>query len=322
MCDCINCKYVVNLRLRKEKYMSAKYSIKQLVEKENECIMVPCIYDCGSALAAELSGAKMMLLSGGELGESMMGALECMLTADEMAGAVDRICAFSNLPLMVDCGPGFDNPLSAFRTASKFVRSGAMGLLVGDEPGMNTEDYLAILRAALKAAEGSECVVIARKNGRLDTQKEIDETVKLMNVAVEEGAAGTMCCGLSWAENADQLATELGSKIKGWGCYPDQNSVNGVPDVDNDVIYGQGYKMITYHYMMKVAVAAMWEYGLENMKNKNNVASNEHKMPNGLTGASALPLYNMQRYMDLLTEFTGVEHVFKVPGSRKGRENG
>lgn len=60
--------------------MPAKFTFKQLLQQENEVIMVPCIYDCGSALAAELSGAKATLLSGGELAESQLGALEPMLT--------------------------------------------------------------------------------------------------------------------------------------------------------------------------------------------------------------------------------------------------
>lgn len=83
--------------------------------------MVPCIFDCGSALAAKLSGAKAILLSGGELGESMMGCIEPMLTTDEVVGAVERICAFSDLPLIVDVSAGFETPLSAYRTAHRMA---------------------------------------------------------------------------------------------------------------------------------------------------------------------------------------------------------
>ena len=45
-------------------------SIPEIVESSNECVMVPCVYDCASARAAELAGYKAILLSGGEVGES------------------------------------------------------------------------------------------------------------------------------------------------------------------------------------------------------------------------------------------------------------
>lgn len=303
--------------------MSAKCSLTELIKGTTEVIMVPCVYDCGSALAAQLSGAQAILLSGGELGESLLGAPEMMLTADEVTHAVRRICSFAEIPLIVDCGAGFDNPLSAYRTARSFVESGAKGLLLGNEPGQTYEDYKAALRACLKACEGSDCIVIARKNTPLDTEEQIAETIHDLKECVDMGAAATMCCGLSHMPNASEVAARLGDELPGWGFYPDQNSCNGVPDVVNEEIWKHGFKMISYHYMMKVAVAAMWEYGLKNMQNKNNVASNEYAFPNGMTGASALPLFKMQEYMDMMFRFMDQPvQQFRVPGSRPGRENG
>lgn len=87
--------------------MSAKYNFRELAKKTDECVMMPCIYDCASALAAELSGAEATLLSGGELGESN-GVLEPMLTTDEVVHAVERICSFSSIPCLVDVGAGYD----------------------------------------------------------------------------------------------------------------------------------------------------------------------------------------------------------------------
>lgn len=302
--------------------MPAKYTIPELIEQEKECVMVPCVYDCGSALAAKLSGAKAILLSGGELGESMLGCIEPMLTTDEVVGAVERICAFSDLPLIVDVSAGFETPLSAYRTARRMAVGGAMALLLGNEPGQTWEEYRAVLKAALKAVEGTPCIVIARKNGLIDEEQAREECIRQLTEAVELGACGTMACGLCRTTRSRELAKIIGGRVPGWKFYPDQNSVNGVPDVDNDEIYAQGFAMISYHYMMKVALAAMWQFGLENMRRRNNVASNEAAFPNGVKGASALPAFNMQRLYDLEAEFTGVRRVFQVPGTIPGRENG
>lgn len=302
--------------------MPAKFTFKQLLEQENEVIMVPCIYDCGSALAAELSGAKATLLSGGELAESQLGALEPMLTTDEVVHAVERICAFSSLPMIVDVGAGYDSPLNAYRTTQRMVKAGAMALLLGNEKGQSWEEYEAILKATLKGVDGSECIVIARHNGMIETDGELEDCIWRLTRSIELGAQGTMACGLCRTVRSKELAKIVGERVPGWKIYPDQNSVNGVPDVINEEIYEHGFRMISYHYMMKVAVAAMWEYGLQNMKAKNNVPSNETPFPNGVKGASALPVFNMQRLLDLEAEFTGVRREFRVPGSMPGRENG
>lgn len=302
--------------------MAAKITFQQLIEQEKEVIMVPCIYDCGSALAAELSGAKATLLSGGELGESLLGALEPMLTTDEVVHAVERICAFSPLPMIVDVGAGYDSPLNAYRTTQRMVKAGAMALLLGNERGQSWEEYESILKATLKGVEGSDCIVIARHNGMIETEEELEECIWRLTRSMELGAKGTMACGLCRTTRSTELAKIVGERVPGWKIYPDQNAINGVPDVVNEEIYPYGFRMISYHYMMKVAVAAMWEYGLQNMKSKNNVPSCESTFPNGIKGASALPAFNMQRLLDLEAEFTGVRREFRVPGSIPGRDNG
>lgn len=301
--------------------MSAEYNFLDLIKTTDECVMMPCVYDCGSALAAQLSGAKAILLSGGELGESL-GVLELMLTTDEVVHAAERICRFSPLPCLVDVGAGYDTPLNAFYTTERFVKAGAKGILLGNEHGDGWNEYNPILKAALKAVEGSDCIVVARWNGLLETAEEMDECVDVLNKSVAEGAHATMACGLCRSTRSTELAKIVAERVEGWKIYPDQNSINGIPDVDNDEIYPMGYKMISYHYMMKVALDAMWRYGIENMKNKNNVASNEASFPNGIKGHSALKIFPMQELFDLEAQFTGIRREFKVPGTTEGRENG
>lgn len=301
--------------------MSAKYSFKDLSKKAEGVILIPCIYDCCSARAAELSGAKATLLSGGELGESL-GVLEPMLTVDEIVNRVERICAFSPLPCMIDVGAGFDTPINAYYTAKRMIRAGAMALLLGNERGQSWEDYMPILKATIKACEGTECIVVCRCNDPTETQEQLDSVIEFLNKGVDLGADTTMACGLCRCDDQNEKAAYLGQRVKGWKVYPDQNSVNGIPDVDNNILWENGFKMVSYHYMMKVALNAMWRFGLENEKNRNNVASNEVEFPNGLKGHSALGCMPFQQYYDLEGDFTGVYRKHRVPGSKAGRENG
>jgi len=301
--------------------MSAKYCFKDLVKETKECIMIPCVYDCGSTLAAELSDAKAILLSGGELGESM-GILEPMLTTDEVVHSVEKICSFSNIPCIVDVGAGYDTPINAFNTTKRIIKAGAKAILLGNEKDEGWIEYEPKLKATLKACIGTDCIVVARKNGLLETEAQLNECIDTLNKSIVLGAEATMACGLSRSPNARELAKIIGQRVNSWKIYPDQNSVGGIPDVDNDEIFDYGFKMISYHYMMKVALEAMWRYGLENMKNKNNVASNNLQFPNGLKGHSAIGVFPFQEIFNLEAEFTGIRREFRIPGSMKGRENG
>ncbi len=292
--------------------MSAIKSIPDLVEQENGCLMVPCVYDCASARAAELAGYKAILLSGGEVGEILGGISENEMSEEELFFMAEHICEYSPLPLVVDCGCFSTAPVSFYRWSKKFAHAGAMALLVEDDADMNKEEYLAIIRAALHACKGTRCVVIARSNRRLIAPEDTEYVVDLLNSAMDLGAYMTMACGL----NSMEKAKVIGERVKGPKFYPDQNSHNGKAEVVNEEIFELGYRMISFHYMLKIAMAGMVEYGIKDLEAGNNIPSNEVKLINGYTGHSAMTLFDYQAKYDKQAEYTGVRRIFRVPGDR------
>lgn len=290
--------------------MPAINSIPNLVEKENYCVMVPCIYDCASARAVELAGYKAMLLSGGEVGEIMGAIGENEMSEMELLFVASRICEFSPLPLVIDCGCFSPDPASMFRWSKKFVEAGAMALLVEDEEDVGREDFLKMIKAALCACEGSRCVVIARSNRPLKTQEQMDYVIDTLNAAMDLGAYMSMACGL----NNTERARAIGRRVKGLKMYPDQNSHNGIPEVVNEEIYEWGFAMISFHYALKVAMAAMIEYGIKDLEAGNNLPSNEVKFYNGVSGHSAMPMFDYQGKLDRQSVYTGIRRIARVPG--------
>lgn len=290
--------------------MSAIHSIPDLVESEKYCVMVPCVYDCASARAAEIAGYKAILLSGGEVGESLGAITEEEMTEEELFFVASHICEFSSLPLIIDCGCFNPAPTSVHRWAKKFAQAGAMALLIEDEDGISQTDFLNMVRSALHGIQGTRCIVIARTNRRLLTQEDIDYVVDTLNKAVDMGAYMTMACGL----NSMEKAVKIADGVKGSKFYPDQNSHNGIVEVVNEEIYDIGYSMISFHYSMKVAMAAMIDYGMKDLEAGNNVPSNEVPFYNGRKGASALPMFDYQAKFDREAEYTGHRKLFHVPG--------
>ena len=60
-------------------------SLMELCEKEQ--IFAPCVWDCRTIHAAEVAGFKAVLLSGGQVAESMCGVPDIgLITADDRAG--------------------------------------------------------------------------------------------------------------------------------------------------------------------------------------------------------------------------------------------
>ena len=151
----------------------------------------PCVWDCLSARAVELSGFSSMLLSSAALSYSMIGLPDCgFLSIDEVAWATSRITAVSPLPLIVDGENGYsDIPLVVYRNVEKLVKAGAMAITLEDAPfesgvermqagtkhaAIPAKDWIAKVKAALAAMEGSDCVLIARTGVIYDSDTGMD----------------------------------------------------------------------------------------------------------------------------------------------------
>ena len=296
--------------------MSATITIPELVKSSKECIMVPCVYDCASARAAELAGYKAILLSGGEVGEVLGGIMEDCLTEDELLFMAEHICRFSPLPLIVDCGCFGDSARCVNRFSEKFARAGAMALLIEDggaDGFLSKEEFFANIKAAVAGCEGTDCIVMGRSNMPIQSEEDRKEIADRLNGALKLGAYMVMPCGLN--NSAD---TEiLGRMIHGPKCYPDQNTHHGVPEVVNEEIYQWGYSMVSFHYALKVAMESMIRYGKLDLQAGNNKPSNDLAFDNGVTGHSALPMFDMQGIFDREAQFTGVRKIFRVPGVKE-----
>ena len=93
--------------------MEKRQSLKQLLEHQR--VFAPCIWDCMSAKAAEMSGFPATLLSSGCMSFSMRGLPDMgLLTLDEVLMMTERITNVSSLPLIVDAEDGYgDSPVHA-----------------------------------------------------------------------------------------------------------------------------------------------------------------------------------------------------------------
>jgi methylisocitrate lyase len=293
--------------------MAKKITLKELMAEE--CVLAPCVYDCSSARAVEMSGFKAMMFSGGELSISMNGMPDLgMISLPELEWAVGRVCAFSPLPLAVDIEDGFGGPLSVYRTCERMVKAGASAVQLEDEaPGrkglLSREEYFAKVKAALTALKGSECMLIARTNA--DPATELDEGIERCIGARELGADITTIVKLSNLQDA----TEVARRVEGWKMYPDVSaSKDGVAEVTVAAVYPLGFNLITMHYLLKASMDGMLEHGMHNFADQSVRYTCGKKGATGIYGCSGTPLFNPQKWMKFEGQFTGAVKKFTITG--------
>ena len=198
-------------------------------------VFTPCVWDCYSAKAAEMAGFKAILLSGASLGFSMSGVPDLGLhNQEELVWATDRISDYSPLPLIIDADDGFGDVVQAYRTCRRLAKAGAAAILLEDTPNergsarfgrameaatlagkvdgnvphevISKELWLAKIKAALEACEGSDCVVIARTESKLE--KGLEDAIERCVRAEELGVEMTYVHGL---RTLDECKTGGGS---------------------------------------------------------------------------------------------------------------
>jgi methylisocitrate lyase len=283
---------------QKEVEMNEKRTtLRELVAKEQ--VFAPCIWDCFSAGAAEVAGYKAILLSGGALAHSMIGAPDIgLLSADELVWATERIASYSPLPLIVDADEGYgESPLNSYRTVSRLARAGAMAVTIQDTTGVrgyerwgqrfrsditsgkqekiehsvvSTETWLGKIKASVLAMEGTDCMLIARTDSKLEFG--LDEAIERCAKAAALGAEMTLIIGLRSLEESREVAAAL----PGWKMYPDVGSARGVPDVQLDDVAALGFNLVTMHYLEKASTYGMWDFSRHVIADRNTVYADSH----------------------------------------------
>ncbi len=256
--------------------------------KQGQMVFAPCVWDCYSAKAAEMSGFKAALLAGTPAAASLTGTPDLgLMTGDELIYLTERVASFSSIPILVDFDEGYgDSPLNTYRNITRLVNAGAQGFTLDDGMGIrgctrmsrakngqhpyelvSREHFAAKIRAALEAIKGTDCVLIARTEVRIN--EGFEEAIYRMKMAEDLGAHMTMINNVRGIEEARHVA----EVCKGWKMYPDIVSHNGKTDADLDELLKLNFNFVTMHFFEKAAISAMIKHGRENCKNCNTVYS-------------------------------------------------
>ena len=161
------------------------------------------IVSCGTygplpAKIMERVGFKVVTLGGYDLGAHLVTA-EPVMCLEEVVRAARYITAAINIPLKVDAGAGFGEPLHVMRTVRELENAGVAVIQIEDqifpkrahyhkgiEHIVPIEDMIAKLKAAQKARRDTDLVISARTDAM--RTHGFAEGVKRANLYLEAGA--------------------------------------------------------------------------------------------------------------------------------------
>lgn len=258
--------------------MPMKKTLKQLFSEE-KCILAPEVYDCASTMAVERCGYKALVLSGAEVSMAMKGVPDLgILNVEEVLWATQRICDYTDLPMIVDLENGYGPALAAAYNCKRIARAGAAGVIIVDSPEVRIGDALpkqeAIekIRACADALKGTDCILVARTD-----VKELDEAIDRCVAYREAGADMTLVFMINDIPPAERFEAckKIAAADHGWKWYPDLGCHDGKSDVTLDEIAEYGFNFVGIHYLLSSALTAMIDAGMGNFQRQNNVYATE-----------------------------------------------
>jgi methylisocitrate lyase len=176
--------------------------LKDLIRGDN-LIVAPVVFNPIMARLAEDAGFKALYLSGGTLGW-VKCVTEANLSLSEMAEVALDMRAACKLPIVLDAGGGWGDPVHVHRTIALAEAAGFAAIEIEDQllprrvehhVGIDhlvpTAFFVAKLKEALAARTDPDLVIIARTNAR--RAGGLDEAIRRSVAFAEAGADMVFC---------------------------------------------------------------------------------------------------------------------------------
>lgn len=257
-------------------------------------IIAPFVYDCLGARMAENTGFRTFVLSTSALAMAYGGVpAGGLLSADEVIDAATRLSDFLPYPVIAEFGDGFgQTPYIVWRNVRRLVKGETQGVIIDDSAGVRSasgvtamseadtglaseDDFLAKIRAAVDAASGTDCVVIAASNAT----SSLAESILRLKKAKKLGADLVLCRGLASLDDCRALAAE----VPGPKMFSEYSSASGL-NARLDELAELGFGIVTVRYLERAALFGLMDYALRAKADGNLVYVDYHDFDGLLPG--------------------------------------
>jgi 2-methylisocitrate lyase-like PEP mutase family enzyme len=177
-------------------------------------------YDCLSAVILEEAGYPCLTISGAGVAASLLGVPDIgLVTHTEMVEVARRVARRVRIPVIADIDTGFGNALNVMRTVDEFVAAGVAAVHIEDQvfpkrcghisgkDVVDSDEFIEKIRAAARAREGSELVLIARTDAI--AVHGIDDAIERARAALDAGADVAFVEAPTSMEQIEAIATAV-----------------------------------------------------------------------------------------------------------------
>lgn len=164
-------------------------SLKERLEKKDEIIILPGVYDALSARIAQNVGFNAAFQTGYGTSATLLGMPDFgFLNAGETIDNARRIINSVDIPILVDIDTGYGSPLNVWKTVTDIEKLGAGGIFLEDQVWpkrcghmkgksvISKDDYVQKLKAAIDARKSKDFIIVARTDSL--AQYGIDEAIE------------------------------------------------------------------------------------------------------------------------------------------------
>ncbi|MBI2226256.1 MAG: isocitrate lyase/PEP mutase family protein [Betaproteobacteria bacterium] len=261
------------------------------------------VWDPYTARVAEALGIQCVHIGGYQLGAHFVTS-EPLLTLTELATTTRYVTSAVRIPVIVDAGAGFGEPLHVMRTVKELERAGAVCIHIEDqiypkrvhyhkgiEHVVPREDMVAKIKAAVAARTDPNFVIM----GRTDAMKTsgFAEGVERANLYLEAGAEMVMIF-----PNTVEEARRAPREIKGLLAYTNSEGNRfGRPLFSAQEFEDMGYKLSTYPTALLCPVTQELKRVITNLTTR---------------GVSGLPQDKMIVWRKEVEDLIGLEEYYKI----------
>ena len=261
------------------------------------------VWDPYTARVAEALGIQCVHIGGYQLGAHFVTS-EPLLTLTELATTTRYVTSAVRIPVVVDAGAGFGEPLHVMRTVKELERAGAVCIHIEDqiypkrvhyhkgiEHVVSRAEMVAKIKAAVAARTDPNFVIM----GRTDAMKTsgFAEGVERANLYLEAGAEMVMIF-----PNTLEEARQAPREIKGLLAYTNSEGNRfGRPLFSAQEFEDMGYKLSTYPTALLCPVTQELKRVITNLTTK---------------GESGLPQDKMIIWRKEVEDLIGMEEYYKI----------
>ncbi len=261
------------------------------------------IWDPYTARVAEALGIQCVHIGGYQLGAHYVTS-EPLLTLTELATTTRYVTSAVRIPVVVDAGAGFGEPLHVMRTVKELERAGAVCIHIEDqiypkrvhyhkgiEHVVSRQEMVAKIKAAVAARTDPNFVIM----GRTDAMKTdgFSEGVERANLYLEAGAEMVMIF-----PNTREEVRQAPREIKGLLAYTNSEGNRfGRPLFTAQEFEDMGYKLSTYPTALLCPVTQELKRVITNLTTK---------------GESGLPQDQMIVWRKEVEDLIGLEEYYKI----------